>query len=181
MRLIQSTSATRPTLGVRTSDHCRDPCACAEESAVALPMVQDRCVDIIGFLEHRIAEDEQLAREAMRTLPVEDSRLSLTGDHRVTATGWRTLGEAALKRDMLFTHHDIPHGLADRSQSSARPCQEPYPCQQLRIALAVYADHPRYDPAWKPHDPDTRADRPRRPLMPRSARADERTDGGVGR
>ena len=121
-------------------------------------MVHDRCVDIIGFLEHRIAEDEQMAREAMATLPVQDSRLSLTGDHRVSATGWRTLAEAALKRDMMFTHHDIPHQDGRSLTIQCATCDEPYPCQQLRIALAVYADHPRYDPTWKPHDPDTRAD-----------------------
>jgi hypothetical protein len=45
---------------------------------------------------------------------------------------------------MLLCHDD------DLSEAPGRPtivcvtCREPYPCQSLRIAAAVYSDHPRY-------------------------------------
>jgi hypothetical protein len=115
-------------------------------------------VDLNQFLEQRIAEDEVRATAAMKQLPVADSRLAVTNDHRVSATGWRVLAEAALKRDMLFTHHDVPREDRRTFAIVCATCDEPYPCQPLRIALAIYSDHPRYDRAWAPFDPDTRGD-----------------------
>jgi hypothetical protein len=110
------------------------------------------------FLEQRIVDDEQHARAAMERLPAEDSRLMETGHSRVSATGWRVLAEAALKREMLFGHHDVPREDGHSLVIECAACQEPYPCQSLRITAAVYSDHPRYNPAWRPFNPDTRAD-----------------------
>lgn len=110
------------------------------------------------FLEQRIAEDEARAHAAMEQLPTEDSRLVDTPDGRVGATGWRTLAEVALKREMLFTHHDVPTEDEGTFVLKCATCQEPYPCQSLRITASVFSDHPRFNPAWKPSEPDTRAD-----------------------
>lgn len=103
-----------------------------------------------AFIEARVDEDERRAREAMERVPMEDSRLSLTGDGLVGATGWRVLAEAALKREMLFAHDDVPVRRDRSVEIECFTCKEPYPCQSLRIAAAVYSDHPRYNPEWKP-------------------------------
>lgn len=115
-------------------------------------------IHLDAFLEERIVEDEQRARAAMEKLPLEDSRLMETGDSRVSATGWRILAEAALKRAMLFSHHDIPREDGRRFVIECATCQADYPCQSLRLTAAVYSDHPRYNPAWRPIEPDTRVD-----------------------
>lgn len=113
-------------------------------------------MNIQKFLESRIEDDERLASEGMERSALEDSRLALADDGRVSAAGWRTLSEAALKREMLFSHDD------DLSEHPGRPtivcvtCREPYACQSLRIAAAVYSGHPRYRPEWCPDGPDTR-------------------------
>jgi hypothetical protein len=122
-------------------------------------MREHAVMSIQKFLESRIEADERLTREATARTDLEDSRLALTDDGRVSATGSRVLSEVALKREMLFCHDD------DRSEAPGRPtivcvaCREPYPCQSLRIAAAVYSDHPRYLPEWRPDDPDPRTDR----------------------
>jgi hypothetical protein len=110
------------------------------------------------FLQARIEEDEARARAALDGHGAADSRVELTPDDRVSMTGWRMRAECALKRDMLFVHHEVPQESVDRVEFICATCEEPYPCQQLRIALAVYADHPQYQADWRPHDPDTRAD-----------------------
>jgi hypothetical protein len=61
-------------------------------------------------------------------------------------------------RDMLFCHPDVPSEEPGALAIVCATCQEPYPCQSLRIAAAVYREHPRYRPEWRPDDPDTRAD-----------------------
>ena len=112
-----------------------------------------------ALIEQRIVDDEQRARAAMEKLPLEDSRLMETVDNRVSATGGRVLAEAALKREMLFSHHDVwRDDISSAVVIECAPCGEAYPCQALRITAAVYSDHPRYNPAWRPVDPDTRAD-----------------------
>ena len=68
------------------------------------------------------------------------------------------LAECALKRDMLFVHHDVPHDEDHGVAIVCAVCEEPYPRQQLRIATAAYGDHPHYRPEWRPREPDTRAD-----------------------
>ena len=117
-------------------------------------------VGIGFFLKSRLGEDEARARAALdRDAAAADSRVVLTPNDRASMTGWRMLAECVLKRDMLFVHHDVPR------QGFGRPgvdiicatCEETYPCQQPRIALAVYSDHPQYEPEWRTHDPDTRA------------------------
>jgi hypothetical protein len=115
-------------------------------------------MSIQEFLESRIRDDERLAREGVAGTALEDSRLALTDEDRVSATGWRMLSEVALKRDMLFCHHDVPAEDLGTLAIVCATCREPYPCQSLRIAAAVYRDHPRYRPEWRPDDPDTRAD-----------------------
>jgi hypothetical protein len=138
----------------RKSAHGR----CWITSLIAATMREHAVMSIQKFLESRIEDDERLAREAMATTDLEDSRLALTDDGRVTATGWRMLSEVELKREMLLCHDD------DLSEAPGRPtivcvtCREPYPCQSLRIAAAVYSDHPRYLHEWRPHDPDPRTD-----------------------
>lgn len=124
----------------------------------AVTVRQHAVMSIQKFLESRIEDDERLAREGIERTALEDSRLAVTEDGRVSATGWRTLSEVALKREMLFCHDD---DLSEGPTGPARvcvTCREPYPCQSLRIAAAVYSDHPRYRPEWQPDDPDTRAD-----------------------
>lgn len=109
-----------------------------------------RLMHLDAFMEARVDEDERRAKEAMGRAPLEDSRLGLTSEGLVGATGWRVLAEAALKREILFAHHDVP-ARHDRSvEIECFTCKEPYPCQTLRIAAAVYSDHPRYNPEWKP-------------------------------
>lgn len=115
-------------------------------------------MSIQEFLESRIKEDEHLAREGVARTALEDSRLAMTDEGRVSATGWRMLSDVALKRDMLFCHHDVPSEEPGTLAIVCATCQEPYPCQSLRIAAAVYREHPRYRPAWRTDDPDTRAD-----------------------
>lgn len=117
-------------------------------------------VGIEFFLESRIGEDEARARAAFARDGAADSRVALTPNDRVSMTGWRMLAECVLKRDMLFVHHDVPQEGSGRARVDiiCATCEETYPCQQLRIALAVYSDHPQYEPEWRPHDPDTRAD-----------------------
>lgn len=115
-------------------------------------------MSIQEFLESRVEDDERLAREGVARTAVEDSRLALTADGRVSATGWRILSEVALKREMLFCHDDAPSPILGTPRIVCVTCEEPYPCQSLRIAAAIYSDHPRYRPEWRPDDPDTRAD-----------------------
>lgn len=114
-------------------------------------------MSIEGFLTSRIEDDERLAEAAVAKLALQDSRLALTDDGRVSATGWRMLSETALKREMLFSHHDEPRDDGPTMTIVCVTCQEPFPCQSLRIAAAVYSDHPNYEPHWLPDEPDTRA------------------------
>ncbi|KQZ87422.1 hypothetical protein ASD62_17710 [Phycicoccus sp. Root563] len=117
-------------------------------------------IGIDEFLEKRVRDDERLGREALAKMPTEDSRLLEASDGRVSATGWRILRDAALKREMIFSHDDYLELPADGRPPVVEcvTCRELYPCQSLRIAVAVYADHPTYNPAWRPFEPDTRAD-----------------------
>ncbi|KQZ90529.1 hypothetical protein ASD62_15815 [Phycicoccus sp. Root563] len=112
------------------------------------------------FFEERILQDEAIAKAAIAAAPLQDSRLTAHADGRVAMTGWRLLAEASLKREVLFTHDDYVPTSADRRPPIVEcvTCQKPYPCQTLRIAVAVYADHPSYHPGWRPIEPETRAD-----------------------
>jgi hypothetical protein len=121
-------------------------------------MREHAVMSIQKFLESRIEDDERLAREGMARTDLADSRLVMTDDGRLSASGWRVLSEVALMRDMLFCHYDVPSEEPGALAIVCATCQEPYPCQSLRIAAAVYRDHPRYRPEWRPDDPDTRAD-----------------------
>lgn len=123
------------------------------------------------FLLARVAEDEAVARDAIREIGriewvSEFAKPSITsagplwcdpdgmGVHVATEPA-RVLAECEAKRRVV-AEHDAAHILHD--QGPPKPCSVDvgttrtalvWPCRTMRILAAVYADHPDFDPAWR--------------------------------
>jgi hypothetical protein len=81
---------------------------------------------IVDFLEARLAEDRHSATHA-GALPVPEANYDQ-----------RTLREVAAKQRIVRRYRDAPIG-------DVAPLLE-----NIRDLASVFADHPDYDPAWRP-------------------------------
>ncbi len=81
---------------------------------------------IVDFLEARLAEDRHSATHA-GALPVPEANYDQ-----------RTLREVASKQRIVRRYRDAPMG-------DVAPLLE-----NIRDLASVFADHPDYDPAWRP-------------------------------
>lgn len=93
---------------------------------------QDEGMDIIDFLEARIAEDETEARRGLEQL----GTAAATADLRAFA-------ECKAKRKIIAHHHRIDW---DFEPAGDRDYMEKF----LFILAEVYADHPDYREDWRP-------------------------------
>ncbi|MEV4670986.1 DUF6221 family protein [Actinomadura sp. NPDC049382] len=120
---------------------------------------------LVEFLNARLDEDEQTAREAgNRRWLIEDNTISLwpenehdgfmtwpTRSDARHAVHWqpeRVLAEVEAKRRIVDEHGPNEYGLCDVCvlNDDARRA----PCPTLRLLALPYADHPDYDESWRP-------------------------------
>ena len=111
---------------------------------------------LTDFLLARIAEDEAVARAsdpavwvsglAWRVARVE--RSGATAAHIARHDPARVLAESESKRAIVEVHYEVP--ASDIKWSNCGVCMSGWPCVTLRHLAAVYADHPDYDPTWRP-------------------------------
>lgn len=96
------------------------------------------------FLLARIAEDEAVARDFGTDAPgaIPDSELWVTeADYpAISITAKRVLAECDAQRQMIAYLADLAEFASDDEAADAG----------LRILALPYADHPDYDPAWRP-------------------------------
>lgn len=129
--------------------------------------------DLAGFLAARLNDDERsvtLGRAALDDLRFElkrgdpyeqrlSSRIEDGLDAQSVAWEARVLREVAAKRAILAEHpHERMGGRTARredvgctlcGQDDGVQWHEGW-CATIRALAAVYADHPEFDPAWKP-------------------------------
>lgn len=98
-------------------------------------------MNIIEFLEARIAEDEQ---QTTKHLPALSS-------HGLGDYGLRVLAECRAKRALTSLHSLTTY----RTQEVCGSCGDwwdgspiDYPCDTIKIVAAVYADRPDYQEDW---------------------------------
>lgn len=112
-------------------------------------------ITLTEFLLARIAEDEAAA------LAIHDIDDCPAADQVYRGTchcGWpaRVLAECDAKRRIIALHPQAVsmmttiHGLVPQTWCDG--CDRPadVPCQELRILVSVYADHPDYRQEWRP-------------------------------
>ena len=106
---------------------------------------------LTSFLLARIAADERHARKLAETDTRPVLSLALTVNHPQ-----RILLECEAKRRIVGLH-DTSYSWMDAATSPARDvcslCNTDggtYPCTTLRALALPYADHPDYDPDWRP-------------------------------
>ena len=123
---------------------------------------------LVEFLNARLDEDEQTAREAgNRRWLIEDNMISLwpenehdgfmtwpTRSDARHAVHWqpeRVLAEVEAKRKLLDSHYDY-RGVCTRCFDwQNKPVErEQFPCEVVRLLALPYADHADYDEAWRP-------------------------------
>lgn len=124
---------------------------------------------LTDFLLARIAEDEAVARIAMRNPIFPDYVENGPAWHcdeqssHVAVAPARLLAECEAKRRIVEIHDRVESDWIDgdgddRSGVFCAVCEgeagytggDTYPCPTLRAVAAVYADHPDYDEAWRP-------------------------------
>ena len=124
---------------------------------------------ITEFLLARIVEDEAAATAAQSAASmayfgdtVADAMLGLAaseGADRVAVEHFRrhnpdrVLAECEAKRRIVRKHRERP-GVTGADSAPPDRCStcrsHRWPCGTLRELASVYADHPDYDPAWRP-------------------------------
>lgn len=97
---------------------------------------------LTDFLLARIADDEDMAREAVEdwywTLGSLDGMAWSGAQHVIRFDPARMLAECKAKRRIVGLHLEWEGDANDYGQTA----------QVLRLLAQVYADHPDYDPAW---------------------------------
>jgi len=130
--------------------------------------------DMIAFLRARLDEDEAAARavaghELFDGTGIVVMHTHASGTRSVTlpshvarfAARWdpaRVLAEVAAKRAIIELHAPIPEDDLRLRAGSCTSCgdqgccghDEEYPCATLKAIAQPYADHPDFDPAWRP-------------------------------
>jgi hypothetical protein len=124
--------------------------------------------DLVAFLRVRLDEDEAKAQAADKTAGGKwwptDSGIVADGLglpdalHMAHWSPARVLREVEAKRAILAIHAPSeamgPDSCAvcitDREGYPEEWCSDDYPCQTLRVLVAVYRDHPDYDQGWAP-------------------------------
>lgn len=128
-------------------------------------------MNIIEFLEARIAEDEVAARQAIeerfRAVRGTESDMSLqswpdVGVPAVLVGPERVLADSRAKRTIAYEHRSAEgepwqtwrRGYCqtcadwDDAQVGEGPPNIKYPCDTLKALAAVYKDHPDYQQEW---------------------------------
>lgn len=126
----------------------------------------NQAMDIVEFIEARVAEDEAAAQQqtAIGHHPKEqDDRWIRYADPRVeggrsriyspyrTPTLDNVLQQCSHIKGMLLWHteNDYEH-LPDGTAGTCEGCGPIYawPCRELKMAASIWSDHPDFDPSW---------------------------------
>jgi hypothetical protein len=117
--------------------------------------------DIAGFLAARRGEDGARAAAASEDWDAEHARYEFEDlpdavfAHVRSQDPARVLREVESDRKLLEWHHaeliDVIN--ADGDERCGYWCAEcdyePFPCRTLRARVAIWSDHPDYDPGWR--------------------------------
>lgn len=143
-------------------------------------MRQTDRMDIREFIAARLDEDEAAARAAAdlgvgifpdwiydpgsgvvanpHRLGVVMDTGTVRGTHIARHDPARVLAEVAAKRAIVAEHANggelVPGKYFCTECGSGEPYEYPtqWPCATLRLLATVHADHPDFDPAWKPNE-----------------------------
>lgn len=113
-------------------------------------------MDIVDFLEARIAEQESAIREGSFTLGVPDDHE--TGNNDTSSLGERMLEECALKRAIIASWREAADAEGIKDPGEAQGTISIARRAMLTILAGSYREHPDYDPAWSPDLPTETAD-----------------------
>ena len=94
---------------------------------------------IIAFIDARLAEAEEHVIREGGECP--------SGARSCARSLRRVLADVAKDRAILALHR--PYRYQDQVVNCDE-CDLEYPCQTVRLLAAIDADHPGFDPSWKP-------------------------------
>jgi hypothetical protein len=123
-------------------------------------MSDTRTVTLTEFLLARIAEDEVVATRPHESVR-DDRRRDMERIEYDDASGYarmgigRVLAECEAKRRIVAEHPHVENGLDGRGDGEweCRTCSrgtDGWWCSTLRLLALPFADHPDYDPTWRP-------------------------------
>ena len=106
--------------------------------------------DLIAFLEARVSDKEERARELRQQL--DDGWFAdLEGLVRRVTDPARELREAEAMRSILARHGPVTEpGRGTRCGWCGGEFDVPWPCEDARSVAAIFSDHPDYQEGWKP-------------------------------
>ncbi|MCB5293154.1 DUF6221 family protein [Arthrobacter sp. SO3] len=107
-------------------------------------------MDIVEFLEARIAEQESAIRDGSFVLGVSEDE---NGSEDKTSLGKRMLDECAQKRAIIASWKEAAEGEGISEPSEARGTVAIARRAMLTILAGSHREHPDYDPAWSPDLP----------------------------
>ena len=112
---------------------------------------------LVEFLRARLDEDEEVARETRRfeqRVPHTERWFASHGNAITSMAPHRAVAEVDAKRRIIDEHE--PSGnyvYRDDGTPACGTCGDytvEWPCDTLKLFALPYADHPDYDPAWRP-------------------------------
>ena len=93
-----------------------------------------------------VAEGSSACPVVVTTQGMDEADTEVRADHIARHDPARVLREVEAKRQIIAEHDVYARKLADRMD-----CQSlDFPCKTLRLLALPYADHPDYQPEWRP-------------------------------
>jgi hypothetical protein len=100
--------------------------------------------ELIEFLRARLDDDQEAVNWDEHPDPSTGTFLTFIGDGEISTSTRRVAAEIDAKRRIIDLH----------SGDNDEPCQTGNwvyePCPTLRLLTLPYADHPDYQPEWRP-------------------------------